>query len=94
VHAAFFASSKKFNRRGITEKDLTQAREPALEQNKVSLKQNDYWLQNLQASFLNETDLNASLPGKTAERYYTAQLINGRNSMQSSVFKAIWLPEK
>ncbi len=98
VHAAFFRLLEKVQSEGgITEKDLTQAREPALEQNKVSLKQNDYWLQNLQASFLNETDPERILTReKRLKDITTAQLMETARKFYGnpSVFKAIWLPEK
>ena len=80
---------------GITEYDWKQAREPAIEQNKVSLKQNDYWLNALQTAFLNGTDperiltkelrLKAIKPEQlveTARKFYS----------NSSIFKAEWLP--
>ena len=80
---------------GITEYDWKQAREPQLEQNKVSLKQNDYWLNALQNAFLNGTDperiltkearLKAIKPEQlteTARKFYTNPII----------FTAEWLP--
>ena len=98
VNTAFWGlieSTKKSG--GITDYDWQQAREPAIEQNKVSLKQNDYWLNALQTAFLNGTDperiltkeqrLKAIKPEQlveTARKFYT----------NPTVFKAVWLPEK
>jgi len=80
---------------GITEYDWKQAREPAIEQNKVSLKQNDYWLNALQTAFLNGTDPERIL---TKEQRLTAikpeQLVETARKFYSgpNIFKAEWLP--
>jgi len=81
---------------GITDYDWQQAREPALEKNKVNLKLNDYWLNSLQTAYLFGTDperiltteqrLKAIKPeqlAQTARKFYA----------NPSVFKAEWLPE-
>ncbi len=81
---------------GITEDDWKKAREPALEQNKVNLKQNGYWLNVLQTSFLYNTDPERILTKEqrlkairveqleeTARKFYT----------HPDIFKAEWLPD-
>jgi zinc protease len=81
---------------GITEYDWTQAREPAIEKNRVDLKLNEYWLNSLQSSFIYDTDperiltkeqrLNDIKPEQlvaTARKFYA----------NPSIFKAEWLPE-
>lgn len=81
---------------GITEEDWKRVREPALERNKVNLKNNYYWLNGLQNAFLYGTDperiitaeqrLKAVTPEKlvqTARKFYTNE----------NVLKASWLPE-
>lgn len=81
---------------GITEADLQQVREPALEHNEVNLKENTFWLNSLQSAHLYGTDpmriitkekrLRAITVGQlveTARKFYT----------MSNVFKAEWLPE-
>jgi len=82
---------------GITEYDWTQAREPALEQNKVSLKQNDYWLNYLQGAFLNGFDPERILTKDERLRAIKVeQLVETARKFYSNpnIFKAVWLPEK
>ena len=97
VNTAFFnllESTKKTG--GITELDLKKVREPAIEQNKVNLKKNDYWIDAMQTSFLNGTNpeqillkeqklkaLKVEQLVETARKFYSG----------SNVFKAEWLPE-
>jgi len=97
VNKAFFelVESTKVNN-GITELDWQKVREPAIEQNKVNLKKNNYWLSILQ---------NASLLGTDPERILSKeqrlkaikvdQLVETARKFYSSpnVFKAEWLPE-
>jgi zinc protease len=81
---------------GITEYDWTQAREPALEKNKVDLTLNDYWLDALQTSFLNDTDPERILSkAKRLEEITPAQLVETARKFYTnpSIFKAAWLPE-
>ena len=81
---------------GITEKDWTGVREPALQSYKVNIKKNQYWLNNLQSAYLNGTDperiltveqrLQAITPDKlieTARRFYATP----------HIFTGQWLPE-
>jgi len=81
---------------GITLKDLERVREPALQQFKVDIKTNNYWLDKLQNAFLYRIDperiisydqrLKDLTPEKLvqiARKFYTR-----RNSL-----KAEWLPE-
>jgi len=80
----------------ITENDWKRVREPAIETYKVNIKKNNYWLSNLQSSYLNGTDperiltveerLNKITPAQleeTARKYYG----------KMNVFKGYWLPE-
>jgi zinc protease len=98
VHTAFMdliESTKATG--GITETDLNNVREPALEKNKVDLKENNYWLSVMQNAYLmgmdperiltKEQRLKALTPAQmveTARKFYT----------NPSVLKAVWLPEK
>lgn len=97
VNTAFFSlieSTKKTG--GITELDLQKVREPALEQNKVNLKKNDYWIDVLQTSFLNGTDPDWILTKEQKlKSTRTEQLVETARKFYSSpnVFKAEWLPE-
>jgi len=80
----------------ITEKDWERVREPAIETYKVNIKKNNFWLNNLQSSYLNGTDperiinvekrLKEITPAQleaTARKFYTKQ----------NIFKGFWLPE-
>jgi zinc protease len=97
VNTAFLGlieSTKKTG--GITEYDLTQAREPALEKNKVDLKLNDYWLNALQSSYLNGTDPERILTREQRlEQIKPEQLVETARKFYTdpSIFKAEWLPE-
>lgn len=81
---------------GITGPDWQKVMEPAIEQNKVNLKKNDYWLNNLQNSYLLGTDperiINREQRLKTVK---VEQLVETARKFYSSpnVFKAEWLPE-
>ena len=97
VNKAFFdlvESTKVKN--GITELDWQKVREPAIEQNKVNLKKNEYWLNILQNASLLDTDPERIL---TKEQRLKAikveQLVETARKFYSSpnVFKAEWLPE-
>jgi len=82
---------------GITELDLQKVREPAIEQNKVNLKKNDYWIDFLQTSFLNGTNPEWILTKEQKlKSIKTEQLVETARKFYSSpnVFKAEWLPEK
>jgi zinc protease len=81
---------------GITEKDWTGVREPAIQTYKVNIKKNQYWLSNLQSAYLNGVDperiltveqrLQAATHEKlieTAKKYYSTP----------NIFTGQWLPE-
>ena len=81
---------------GITEKDWTGVREPALISYKVNIKKNQFWLNQLQAAYLNGVDPNRILtveerlkaipPEKLieiAKRFYATP----------NIFTGEWLPE-
>ncbi len=81
---------------GITDDDVKKVREPALEHNKVSLKENKYWLSYLQRSHLYGNDPERILTREqmlkdltkeklieTARKFYTTP----------NVFTSKWLPE-
>ncbi len=98
VHVAFLGLIESLKSTGgITENDWQKVLQPALEHNKENLKKNDFWINSLQAAFLNGTDperiltteqrLKAVKPDQltaTAKKYYSTP----------NVFKAEWLPEK
>jgi len=80
----------------ITAKDWDRVREPAIERYRIEVKRNQYWLNNLQAAYLNGIDperilsvekrLNEITPEQleeTARNFYT----------DMNVFKGFWLPE-
>jgi zinc protease len=80
----------------ITISDLERVRQPALETYKVNIQKNQYWMNNLQYAWLNQTDperilayeknLNDITPAKLAEiarKYFTGQ----------NIFTGSWLPE-
>jgi len=80
----------------ITENDWKRVREPAIETYKVNIKKNNFWLSNLQSSYLTGTDperiltveerLNKITPAQleeTARKFYS----------KMNVFKGYWLPE-
>ncbi|NVO20677.1 MAG: insulinase family protein [Bacteroidetes bacterium] len=82
---------------GITEYDWNQAREPEIEQNKVSLKQNDYWLNSLQIAFLRGTDPERILTKEERlKNIKPEQLTEAARKFYSNptIFKAVWLPAK
>ena len=81
---------------GITDKDWTGVREPAIQTYKVNIKKNQYWLSILQSSYMNGTDperiltveqrLQAITPEKlieTAKKFYSTP----------NIFTGQWLPE-
>lgn len=80
----------------ITESDWKRVREPALETYKVNIQKNNYWMNNLQAAYINGTDperilsveqrLNAITPAKLCE---IAQKYFNGVSIQTNY----WLPE-
>jgi zinc protease len=81
---------------GITETDLKNAREPAIERNKVNLKKNEYWLNNLQNSYLLGNDPERILTTEDRLKALTPeQLVEVARKFYSTpnVFKAVWLPE-
>jgi len=97
VHIAFLnlIESSKITG-GISELDWQKVREPAVAQNKVNLKKNEYWLNVLQNAFLNGTDPERILTKEqrldaikvdqlveTARKFYSGQ----------NIYKAEWLPE-
>jgi zinc protease len=82
---------------GITEYDWQQAREPEIEQNKVSLKQNDYWLRYLQDAYMNGFDPERILTKEARlKAVKVEQLVETARKFYSNptIFKAVWLPEK
>ena len=97
VHTAFLdlIESTKLTG-GITDLDWQKVREPAIEQNKVNLKKNEYWLNILQNAFLNGTDPERIL---TKEQRLNAinveQLVVTAKKFYSgpNIYKAEWLPE-
>jgi zinc protease len=98
VHAAFIELIESTQKTGgITEIDLQKVREPALEKNKVNLKKNEYWLNNLQNAYLLGTDAERILNTEQRLRSLTPeQLVNTARKFYSTpnLFKAVWLPEK
>ncbi len=97
IDAAFMEILKKVQEDGeITEADLKKVTEPALEHNKVNLKDNRYWLNYIISSYLNGNDAERILEQEqrikaikindmteTARKYYSGP----------NLFKAQWLPE-
>jgi zinc protease len=82
---------------GITETDWQKAREPVIERNKVNLKKNDFWLNNLQNSYMLGTDPERILTLEQRLKAVTPeQLVATARKFYSnpSIFKAVWLPEK
>lgn len=98
VNTAFLElieSTKKTG--GITDLDWQKVREPALEQNEVDLKKNDYWLNSLQSAFLYGTDPERILTKEQRLRAIKPeQLVETARKFYSTpnIFKASWLPEK
>lgn len=80
----------------ITENDWKRVREPALETYRVNIQKNNYWLANLQASYLYGIDpnriltveerLNAITPAKLCE-------IANKYFKDVNIFTGYWLPE-
>lgn len=97
VHTAFLGliESTKVDG-GITDYDWQQAREPALEQNKVSLQQNDYWLNALQSSYNYGIDPERIITKEQRiKEIKPEQLVETARKFYAnpSIFKAEWLPE-
>jgi zinc protease len=98
VHTAFIGliESTKVTG-GITETDLKNAREPAIEKNKVDLKKNEYWLNAMQNAYLMGTDPERIVNKEQMLKALTPdQLVETARKFYSNptIFKAVWLPEK
>ncbi len=98
VHTAFIGliESAKVTG-GITETDLNNVREPALEKNKVDLKENNYWLSVMQNAYLLGIDSERILTKEQRLRALTPeQMVETARKFYSnpSILKAVWLPEK
>jgi zinc protease len=98
VHTAFMdliESTKATG--GITETDLNNVRKPALEKNKVDMKENNYWLSVMQNAYLMGSDPERILTKEQRLKDLTPeQMVETARKFYSnpSVLKAVWLPEK
>ncbi len=81
---------------GITEKDWTSVREPALISYKVNIKKNQFWLNQLQAAYLNGVDPNRILTVEERLKAITPEKlieIAKRFYSTPNIFTGEWLPE-
>ena len=54
--AAFLGIVKDVSNKGIDEKDMAKVKETLKKQYEVQIKNNDYWLEGLSRSFIDQTD--------------------------------------
>ncbi len=81
---------------GITDDDVKKVREPAIEHNKVSLKENKYWLSSLQRAYRYGMNPERILEREQKLKSLTKeQLTAAARKFYSTgnIFKAEWLPE-
>ncbi len=97
IDTAFMGILTKVQKDGaITEADLKKVTEPALEHNKVNLKDNRYWMNYFIGAYLNGYD-----PEKILDREQRIKAITVKDMTETArkyysgpnLFKAQWLPE-
>jgi zinc protease len=95
--AAFLGIVKDVSDKGIDEKDMAKVKETLKKQYEVQIKNNDYWLQSLSKSFIDQTDPSWILayPGKV-EGVTSAQLQQLCKKLMDTpnYIKAVLYPEK